>query len=197
MSDPALTPVMLPAMPGDPHSVTVRTLATTAVLVVNKDLGENAVYQLAETILQGKLALVRQDPMYHSITESVNLGTLIYPLHEGTSSYLRRDTPSFLERYADSLALVISGIALLYGFVQAAKNYMQQIKKDRIDAYFLEFLDIRSKGNLPAGQQIHKLNDLLQRALLQMTKERMDKGDFHIFSRLIQQELTNLRLNTQ
>jgi hypothetical protein len=197
MSDPALQAVTLPAMPGDPHSETVHTVATTAVLIVNKDVGENAVYQLAETLLQGKLGLVRQDPMYHSITEAIDRETLLYPLHEGTSSYLRRDTPSFLERYADSLALVLSGIALLYGFVQALKNYMRQIKKERIDEYFLEFLDIRSKGDLQPGEQIHKLNDLLQRALLQMTNEKMDKGDFHIFARLIQQELTNLGLNTQ
>ena len=196
LSDPGLESITLPALPGDPNSVTVQTVATTAVLVVNREIGEHAVYRLAEAILQGKHELVRQDPMYHSITESINRETLLYPLHEGTSSYLRRETPSFLERHADGLALVISVIALLYGLGQTVKNYLKQIKKDRIDEYFLEFLDIRSKNDLSAGDQIHRLNDLFQRALLQMTSEKMDKGDFHIFSRLIQQELTNIRLNT-
>jgi len=195
LSDPALEATTLPALPGDPNSITVHTLTTTAVLVGSKDIGEHAVYLLTEKIMQGKLALVRQDPMYHSITESINGDTLLYPLHEGTTSYLRRDTPTFLERYADSLALAISLFVLLYGVFQAVKTYLNQVKKDRIDAYFLEFLDIRSQAAVPADKQIQMLNDLFHRALLQMTSEKMDKGDFNIFSRLIQQELTNLRLH--
>ena len=84
----------------------------------------------------------------------------------------------------------------MYGLAQTVKNYLNQIKKDRIGEYFLEFLDIRSKVDLSAHDQIHRLNELFERALLQMTSEKMDKGDFHIFSRLIQQELTILHLNT-
>jgi uncharacterized protein len=196
LNNPAMESIVLPALPGDPHSMAIHTVETDVVLVCNYTIGEHAVYRLAETILQSKVALVREDPMYRSITESFNRETLLFSLHEGTSSYLRRDTPAFLERYADALALVLSTMVLLYSIFQAVKNRMSQIKKDRIDEYFLEFLDIRSKPDLPIDEQIHRLNDLFQRALLQMTNEKMDKGDFHIFSRLIQQELTILRLNT-
>ena len=38
------------------------------------------------------------------------------------------------------------------------------------------------------------LDDLLKRALVQMTAKKMDKNDFHIFSRLIQQEISNIRI---
>ena len=58
LSDPALERITLPALPCDPNSVTVHTVATTAVLVVNKGIGEHAVYRLAEAILQGKLELL-------------------------------------------------------------------------------------------------------------------------------------------
>jgi len=192
LNDQALGPIALPALPGDLHSRTLQTVATDAVLVINHSIGENAVYRLAEVILQGKVSLVREDPMYRSITESINRETLLFPLHEGTSSYLRRDTPAFLERYADTLALVLSLMIILYSVFQAVKSRMSQIKKDRIDAYFLEFLDVRSKTDWSPQEQIRRLDDLFQRALLQMTNEKMDKGDFHIFSRLIQQELTIL-----
>ncbi|MEJ1238329.1 TAXI family TRAP transporter solute-binding subunit [Chryseolinea sp. T2] len=194
LGDPTLEPLTFPALPGDLHSTAIHTFATDAILVTRKDVGENAIFQLAETILQGKMALVRKDPMYRSISESISRSTLLFPLHEGTSSYLRRDTPTFLERYADTLALVLSIAVLLYSIVQAVNNRLRQIKKDRIDQYFLEFLDIRSKNDLTVQQQSDRLNDLFQRALLQMTNEKMDKNDFHIFSRLLQQELTNLRL---
>ncbi len=194
LSDPTLEPLVVPGLPGDEHSSTVHTFATDVVLVANKDLGENAIYLLAEAFLQGKMALVRNDAMYRSISESFNTETLLYPLHDGTSSYLRRDRPAFLERYSDALALILSVFVLLFSIVQAVKSRLRQIKKDRIDQYFLEFLDIRSKPDMPVKEQVQKINDLFQRALLQMTNEKMDKGDFHIFSRLLQQELTNLRL---
>jgi hypothetical protein len=196
LSDPALAPIVLPALPGDSQSITINTIATDAVLVGNYTIGENAIYRLTETILQGKVALVRDDPMYRSITETIDIETLLFPLHEGTSSYLRRDTPAFLERYSDALALVLSMMVLIYSVVQAVKSRMSQIKKDRIDEYFLEFMSIRSKRDLSPHDQIEMLNELFQNALVQMTKERMDKNDFHIFARLIQQELTILRMNT-
>jgi len=59
LSDPALESMTLPALPGDPNSATLQTATTTAVLVVNREIGEHAVYRLAETILQGKHTLVR------------------------------------------------------------------------------------------------------------------------------------------
>ena len=36
------------------------------------------------------------------------------------------------------------------------------------------------------------LDELLQRAIVQMTDEKLDKGDFDIFSRLVQQEIAIL-----
>ena len=71
---------------------------------------------------------------------------------------------------------------------------MRKKKKERIDLYFLEFLDIKASQK-NKQEKIQDLDDLHQRALVQMTSEKMDKGDFHIFSRLLQQELSHLFQN--
>jgi hypothetical protein len=194
LTEPAVERVVLPPQPGDVNSMAVNTLMTDGVLVGSADLGENAIYQLVGTLLEKRLALVREDPMYRSIRETFDRETLLYPLHNGTAAFLRRDTPTFFERYADALALVLSAILVLYSIVRAVQARMRKVKKDKIDEYFLEFLEIRSK-HLPVEESVTRLDDLFQRAVVQMTNEKMEKDDFHIFSRLVQQEVTIHRLN--
>jgi len=57
----------------------------------------------------------------------------------------------------------------------------------------LDFLEIRSDKSITIDQKVKKLDGLFQRAVEQMTNEKLEKSDFHIISRLIQQELTMLK----
>jgi TRAP-type uncharacterized transport system substrate-binding protein len=195
LHDHALRPFKLPALPGDPNSIIARTLATDVILVANRDFGENACYLLAQTIFQNKVDLIHRDIMYNSINEVFNKETLLFPLHQGTFSYLLRDQPTFLQQYADSLALGLSVIAVLYSLVLAIQSRLRRNQKERIDKYFIEFLAIRSSKTTTLDERVKKLDELFSRAVVQMTNERLDKGDFHILSRLIQQDLTMLRFN--
>jgi hypothetical protein len=132
------------------------------------------------------------DLMYRSVNEAIDASSLLYPLHPGTDAYFRRDQPSFLERYADALAFLISLAAIIYGVIQGLRNRLQAIKKERVDLYFLDFISIRAK-KVSNAEQVVFLEELLNKALIQMTNERLDKNDFDIFSRLIQQEISNIR----
>lgn len=190
LNEPSVQPYFLPAIPGDVKSKPINTVATQTLLVINQDIGENAVYELAFTFFQNKQELIYKDLMYRTIDETFNQRGLLYPLHEGTSAFLRRDNPTFLERYSDTIAMVLSIAAVMYGIVQAIRSRLTQRKKDRIDNYFLDFLTIRSDKRVPVEEKIKKLDNLFQRAVEQMTDEKLEKSDFHILSRLIQQELT-------
>lgn len=192
LNDPSLNPYILPAIPGIEGSENINTISTHTLLVGNRDLGEKAIFELSRYIYQHKLDLMKYDIMYRTISEVFDVSTLLYPLHEGTDAYFRRHQPTFFERYADVLALIFSFSVVFFGVVQAVRNRIRKKKKERIDLYFLEFLDVKSR-NISKPEMIGLLDDLLQRALIQMTSEKMDKTDFHIFSRLLQQELSNLR----
>lgn len=192
LNDPALDPYVLPAIPGVEGSENLNTLSVQTLLVGNSDLGERAVFELSKYIYQHKLDLMKYDLMYRSITEVFDVSELLYPLHEGSNDYIRRHQPTFVERNADLLALVFSFSLVFFGVIQAVRNRIRRRNKERIDLYFLEFLDIKAK-EISKPEMIELLDDLLKRALVQMTNEKMDKNDFHIFSRLIQQELSNLR----
>lgn len=196
LNDHAIRPFTLPALPGDKDAIIMHTLATDVILVGNKNLGENSSYLLANAIFQNKVDLIHKDIMYRSINEGFNKETLLFPLHQGTFSYLLRDQPTFFERYAESLALGLSILAVIYGIVQAVQSRLRRNKKERIDIYFLEFLEIRSNKTITRDDRVKKLDDLFQRAVIQLTNEKLEKSDFHILSRLIQQDLTMLRFDS-
>jgi TRAP-type uncharacterized transport system substrate-binding protein len=187
--DNAVSPFVLPALPGDPTSTDVNTYSSEVILIGNHQLGENSIYELCSLVFQHRLELINKDRMYLAITEDFSPSSMLFPIHEGTRAYLNRDQPTLLERYADTIALFFSFGALIYGVAQTLHNRMRRKQKDRLDVYFLEFLRIRSDKESGMVVQIQQLNDLHRKALEQMTKEQLEKGDFHILSRLIQQEL--------
>jgi len=193
LNDPAVNPFSLPAIPGIEESRTIHSISTRTLFVCGAHLKTNAIYDLSEYLFHHKLDLMRYDKMYRFISESFNQNQILYPVHEGTDKYLRRNLPSFIERYADVLALIFSIGAIIYGAFQTIRNRLIRIKKERIDMYFLNYLEIRSEPKYTTDEKKAKLSELLQRALVQLTNEKLDKNDFHIFSRLIQQELVMLK----
>src|SRR5205085_1589515 len=108
--------------------------------------------------------------------------------------FMRRDTPTFFERHSDALALVLSIFVVIYSTIGAVRRRMAQVRKDHIDRYFLEFLEIRGRIDLSLHQKHELLDELFRRAVIQMTHEKLDKNDFHIFSRLLQQEVTIMKM---
>lgn len=193
LNDPAIDPFVLPAIPGVQGSVNLNTMSARTLFVCGAHLPDNAIYELSEYLFQHKLDLVGYDKMYRFISESFDKKQILFPVHIGTDKYLRRNQPTFFERYAELMALIFSLGAIMYGAIQGIRNRLLKIKKERIDIYFLNYLEIRSEEKYSNQEKTEKLGELLQRALVQLTTEKLDINDFHIFSRLIQQELIILR----
>lgn len=193
LSYQALIPFELPAMPGVEGSSDIKTLSVQTLLVCNSDIHDKAIYLLSKLIFQHKVELVAHDNMYRSIKEDFDQSILLYPLHEGTDAYFRREQPSFFERYSESIGLFLSVCAVLYGAIQAIRNRLIHQRKERIDRYFLDFVAIRSDRNADKEESINRLTELLQRALIQVTNNKLEIMDFHIFSMLVQQEIAILK----
>ncbi|HEV8513627.1 MAG TPA: hypothetical protein VGQ59_10130 [Cyclobacteriaceae bacterium] len=190
--DEALEPINIAGVPGDPLSYGIKTFSTTVLMVGNSYLGETACYELAKTIFENRLELLSRERMYATINENFDKSSLLLPLHDGTRSYILRDQPTLLERYADAIALLITVMAVIYGAAQAIKRGILQKRKDHLDTYFLEYLQIRKYSSKDSAVQKRKLTELHHKAIVQMTKEKLDKEDFDILSQMIQQELAIL-----
>lgn len=193
LSYQALIPFELPAVPGIEGSSDIQTLSVQTLLVCNADIHDKAIYLISKLFYQRKVELVAHDNMYRSISENFDQSILLYPLHEGTDAYLRREQPTFFERYSESIGLFLSICAVLYGAAQAIRNRVIKRKKEQIDQYFLQFVDIRSNQGADKEETINKLTGLLQRAIVQVTNGKLEIMDFHIFSMLVQQEIAILK----
>lgn len=192
LNNPGLKKFKIPAIPGLGNRETINTVASETLLVCSSQLGENAIHNLSKYIFSNKLRLLEKDRMYRAINEHFDQENLLFPLHEGTNSFLRRDEPTFLESYRELIALTIAVIALAFAIVQAMRINMLSRKKDWADQYYLDFLLVKESAST-AEVKHKRLDSLFGRALTHMTKRKLSKKDFHTLSRLIQDEQANLK----
>ena len=191
LNNPGLRKFKLPAVPGVRNSESINTMASETLLVCSSTLGENTIHDLSKYIFNNKLRLLEKDRMYRAINEHFDQENLLYPLHEGTHAYLRRDEPTVLESYSELLALIVALVAIGFGAMQAVKLKSLIKRKEWADQYYLDFLLVKESGG--ASDVKHKrLDSLFGRALTYMTQRKISKKDFHTLSRLIQDEQANL-----
>lgn len=194
LNNPGLKKFKIPAIPGLGNREAINTVASETLLVCSSKLGENAIHNLSKYIFSNKLRLLEKDRMYRSINEHFNQENLLFPLHEGTNSFLRRDEPTFLESYRELIALTVAVIALIFAITQAMRINILYRRKDWADQYYLDFLLVKESASTPEVKY-KRLDSLFGRALTHMTKRKLSKKDFHTLSRLIQDEQANLKGN--
>ncbi len=193
VNNAALVPVTIPAMPGDPSSRETKTVYSEALLLASSELGDHAIYKLSKFIHENKVHLLSMDRMFETIRENFDTSSLLFAPHGGADAYARRDDPSFLERYSDLVTLFALILGFAYATVQYIRNRMRMAKKNIIDKFFIEFLSIKSNLNAERSTQAGLYNKLFERVLSHMTEEKMESSDFHIMSRLIQNELVIIK----
>ena len=114
---------------------------------------------------------------------------LSIPLHPGARSYFDRDEPTFLERYAEVMAL---GLSLLIAVISAGfafARWTARRQKNRIDVYYRELLQIRkdyraaTRGPEEARSAVDALEE---KAFDQLIDERLAADEsFRIFETLV------------
>lgn len=189
LNNPALVPFTYYGIPAKEGSTEVHTLYADALLVANADLGEKTIHNFTRFIYQHRVNLMNADRMFQTIDEDHDRKHLLFPLHAGAEAYLRREDPSFIERYADVLALVASIIALAFAAVQTLQKRVLKERKEQLDRYFHEFLTIKENTTLDQREHNVAYNNLFKVLLGKMTEEKLNKDDFNILARLIQQEM--------
>jgi len=93
----------------------VLTVANDVLLITNKDIANDVIYDFVKQIIEHKQLLIQKNVLFNWITEDFDRGKLIFPLHEGALKYLSRNQPSFFERYAELAGVLISFIIVAAG----------------------------------------------------------------------------------
>ncbi len=186
---PQLKPFIIPAgtyhVPGGDRNIT--TVAVTTLLATRKGASVNVIYGLTKVLLEEKPRFVKISPaLFSGINDSFDPLDLNFPLHRGTRRYLNRDEPSTIERYAETINMLVYVAFLLLTGVVGFTRYRARRKKDRIDTYYARVLDIRRSATTQAREQcLADLRKLEEEAFDALIAEKLAADEsFRIFIEL-------------
>lgn len=123
----------------------ILTISTFGVLICRADLDEDLVNEMMESIVQNKALIITENPIFNIIHEEFNHSNLRFPLHDGVNMYLDRSKPSFLVKYAEVIALIITLLVIFSGSLRSLNNWSKLKKKNRIDVYYQKIIDLDLK----------------------------------------------------
>jgi hypothetical protein len=187
---PGMKPKVIPAftynLPGNDKPVV--TVSVDTLLVTHKNIPEAVVFEFTKTLLEQKPRFTAIAPrLFSGVNESFDPLDLSFPLHTGTRRYLDRNEPSLLERYAESInVLVYLAFLIITGLVALAR-WRAHRKKERIDVFYARVLAVQERigGETPAVL-LEELKQLEREAFVLLIDERLAANEsFRIFTDLI------------
>ncbi len=167
-------------------------IGVRAILVGHENLPRRIAKELTGILVENKSALAKMHPSAAELTEHFDAATLQFPIHSGATAYYQRDEPGFLRQNAELLGFLSSLIVGIAGFVLAARKWLDQRQKDRIDAYYLDLDRILSKlrESELSGDDLRKMESELQsirrNAVALLAAEKLLPNEsFRIFQSLL------------
>lgn len=187
-------PALTYELPGNEKSI--MTVASDTLLIVKADLSIGRVYELTKTLVEQKSRFTAVAPhLFTGITESFDPLDLNFPLHTGARRYLNRDEPGLVERYAESINLLLYLLFLLLSATVALVRWGMRKKKDRIDTFYVRALAIKRRAVMTSAiELLAELNALEQEAYDALVDEKLAPNEsFRIFTDLINQIRRNVK----
>lgn len=186
---PNMKPKTIPALTYDlPGNETdIATVAVDTLLIARKDVSEASIYELTRTFLEQKPRFTAIAPhLFAGINESFDPLDLSFPLHRGARAYFERDNPGFIERYAETINMLVYVSFLLISASLAFARWRERTKKDRIDVFYTRIMDIRQDASRSVTERLGELDTLEQEAFDLLVKERLSANEsFRIFTDLL------------
>lgn len=123
----------------------ILTVAVDNVLVARTDLDVTVVYDIYDEILRLRPALFSSRPeLYQPIDENIANTNFAYSLHPGALAFLKRDEPSFIERYSGVAEVIATLFVGLASGVFAFVRIYHVRRKNRLDEFLVQVIGIRN-----------------------------------------------------
>ncbi|WP_170287454.1 TAXI family TRAP transporter solute-binding subunit [Halioglobus maricola] len=188
-SSPKLKSKEIPAftydLPGNDQPLL--SVAVDTLLVTHKRVSEAAIYELTRTFLEQKPRFTTIAPhIFSGINESFDPLDLNFPLHRGARAYLERDDPSFIERYAETINMMVYVSFLMISAFLGFARWRDRKKKDRVDVFYTRVMEVRDQDDRPAKDRLTTLDELEREAFDWLIKEKLSANEsFRIFTDLL------------
>lgn len=164
----------------------VYTLAVHELLVSTTELSTEVVYDLIETIHHHHIVKLFESSNSYTFEVNQQDINLSFPFHNGTIDYLNREKPSFIERYSEFMGFLLSAFVLLLGLSASLKATINRRKKDRMDEYYKELLELKEQFDSIEVDVLDKqLKELQKKVFELLIKEKLSaNNEFLIFMML-------------
>lgn len=183
---PKIIPALTYEIPGNEQPLL--TVAVNALLVTHSDVPEKLIFGVTKTLLEQKPRFTAVAPsLFEAVNESFDRYALSFPLHNGARRYLERDEPGLLERYAETINMLVYLIFLLLTGFLALARWTARRKKDRIDTFYIRVRAIEGRiGSDSAEVLLSELNELEREAFDSLVAEKLAANEsFRIFTDLV------------
>lgn len=164
----------------------IYTLAVHELLIAQASLSNKVVYDLIQTIHHHHIVPIFESSNSYTFEVNHQDINLSFPFHEGTLDYLNRDKPSFVERYSEFMGFMLSALILLMGLVASLKATVNQRKKDRMDEYYRELIELKEDINKYTYDELRdKLTSMQNTVFELLIREKLSaNNEFLIFMML-------------
>ncbi|MGK7888818.1 MAG: TAXI family TRAP transporter solute-binding subunit [Leptolyngbyaceae cyanobacterium] len=174
------------------------TISVSALLVAHKDVDNEVIRAVTQVLYDHRNELIQQNPLLANIGSPETMRDLGFRLHPETIAYHAQDDPSFLERYAELLGLLLSILILTASGLWQLRSWLLSRQKNRADHYNLEILDLISEVDhattLEELQVIrHKLFAILKEVVIDLDIDRISPESFQSFTFPWEVAITTIR----
>ena len=192
LRNPSLSSFVIPnQLYNEMNPSPVLTLSSVALLVGREDLSEKIVYDIVKILRSSRIQLDRGGVIsLIDFNNSYNLHSLNFPIHSGTMNYLDRHRPSFLERYAEVISVIISLMIAFASAIFTFNGRNRYRKKRRVDKFYAKILGIKTlsenSDNIVELMQLASQVQLTQKKAFEMLMDKKLIADesFGIFMEL-------------
>ena len=162
------------------------TMAVHELLVAHSETQAKVIYDLIQTIHHHHIVPIFESSNNHTFEVNHQDINLSFPFHRGTTDYLNRDEPSFVERYADVMGFILSAFILLAGLIASLRAHIHQRKKDRMDEYYRDLLHLKENFDSIENVELRrKLTDMQKVVFDLLIREKLSaNNEFVIFMML-------------
>lgn len=158
-----------------------------AVLLAHKSVNLNLVQEITRIIFEARNDLIRKNPQSAMISKPDHINELGFSFHEGAKFYYNQDEPSFLERYAEAIGLILSVTMLVISGIWQFRIWLQEKQKNRADRYNLQIIQlierINTSNSIAELEEIQtELFQLFNKVVEDLDRDRISAESFQSFT---------------
>ncbi len=195
---PAFEPSKLPkgSYRGNDPSVPAEELPTVNVqrlLLAHAKLDTDLLREITQAINDNRReiqALIPKEvsnaaPLVSNLRRPDSTGGTGIPIHPGALSYYDRDEPTFFQKNAEYLGLILTLILLFGSWVWELRSWMERRRKDIADSYIKQILDVMNScqaSTISRQDALLKIDSVFEKVAVELVEEGISEESFRTFN---------------